>query len=164
MDREKEKSAIEVGRVADKTESREIINEVLVHLFNEIMKLEERAIITEEFSDISNNDMHVIEAVGLKGNNMTTIANKLNITVGSLTTAMNALVKKHYVERNRSSKDRRIVNITLTEKGLAAYYHHARFHEQMTDAMMQKLSEEQVQVLAGALDDLSDFFRSYAEK
>lgn len=144
--------------------ARETINEVLVHLFNEIMKLEERAIITEEFSDITNNDMHVLEAVGIKGNNMTTIANKLNITVGSLTTAMNALVKKHYVERNRSEKDRRIVNITLTQKGLAAYRHHASFHEEMTDAVMRKLSDEQVKVLAGTLNDLSEFFHSYGNK
>ncbi|MDO4491274.1 MAG: MarR family transcriptional regulator [Lachnospiraceae bacterium] len=141
--------------------ARNQINSVLVHLFNEIMKLEERAIITEEFSDISNNDMHVIEAVGIKGNNMTTIANKLNITVGSLTTAMNALVKKHYVERNRSEKDRRIVNITLTEKGLKAYHHHARFHDQLTDAVVEKLDEEQVKLLAATLGDLSDFFRRY---
>ena len=30
-------------------ENREVINDVLVHLFNEIMELEEQAIITEEF-------------------------------------------------------------------------------------------------------------------
>lgn len=150
--------------VTDFTNARETINDVLVHLFNEIMKLEEQAIITEEFSDITNNDMHVLEAVGVKGNNMTTIANKLNITVGSLTTAMNALVKKHYVERNRSEKDRRIVNITLTQKGLAAYRHHAAFHDEMTTAVMKKLSPEQMQVLAGALDNLSEFFRSYGKQ
>ncbi len=147
--------------MTEKINARETINDVLVHLFNEIMKLEERAIITEEFSDITNNDMHALEAVGLQGNNMTSIANKLNITVGSLTIAMNALVKKHYVDRNRSERDRRIVNITLTQKGLAAYRHHARFHEAMTDAVMKKLNEEQVEILAGALDDLSEFFRSY---
>ena len=71
------------------------INDVLVYLFNEIWELEEQAIITEEFRDITNNDMHVLEAVGLSGNNMSAIAKKLNITVGSLTTAMNSLVKKH---------------------------------------------------------------------
>lgn len=150
--------------MTDHINARETINEVLVHLFNEIMKLEERAIISEEFNDITNNDMHVLEAVGTKGNNMTTIANKLNITVGSLTTAMNALVKKHYVERNRSEKDRRIVNITLTQKGLAAYRHHAAFHDAMTDAVMKKLSDEQVKVLAGTLNDLSEFFYSYGKK
>ena len=53
----------------------EKINDVLVHLFQEIWELEEKAIITEEFKDITNNDMHIIEAVGLgEGNNMTTIA------------------------------------------------------------------------------------------
>ena len=41
------------------------INNVLVNLINEIWELEEKAIITEEFKDLSNNDMHVIEAVGL---------------------------------------------------------------------------------------------------
>ena len=53
------------------------INEILVHLFNEIWELESKAVITEEFKDITNNDMHIIEAVGLgEGNNMTAIAKK----------------------------------------------------------------------------------------
>ena len=79
------------------------INDILVHLFNEIWELEEKAIITEEYKDITNNDMHIIEAIGLgEGNNMSTIAKKLNITVGSLTTSMNTLVKKKYTERGRS--------------------------------------------------------------
>ena len=55
----------------------ETINDILVHLFNEIWELEEKAIITEEYKDISNNDMHIIEAIGLgKGNNMSAIAKK----------------------------------------------------------------------------------------
>ena len=71
------------------------INYVLVNLINEIWEVEGKAIITDEFKDITNNDMHVIEAIGLgEGNNMSTIAKKLNITVGSLTTAVNSLVKK----------------------------------------------------------------------
>ena len=62
-----------------------LCNDILVHLFNEIWELEEKAIITEEYKDISNNDMHIIEAIGLgNGNNMSAIAKKLNITVGSL--------------------------------------------------------------------------------
>ena len=76
------------------------INNVLVNLINEIWELEEKAIITEEFKDLTNNDMHVIEAVGTgDGKNMSSIARKLNITVGSLTTAMNSLVNKKYVEQ-----------------------------------------------------------------
>lgn len=37
------------------------INDTLVNLFNEIWELEKEAIITEEFKDITNNDMHIIE-------------------------------------------------------------------------------------------------------
>ncbi len=136
------------------------INDILVNLINEIWRLEEKAIITEEFRDISNNDMHVIEAIGLgDGNNMSTIAKKLNVTVGTLTTAMNHLVNKKYVERNRSEKDRRVVYVKLTDKGAAAYRHHENYHKQMTKAILDKLSEDEIPVLMKTLDGLSGFFR-----
>ena len=138
------------------------INDILVNLFNEILKKEEAAIITEEFKDISNNDMHVIEAVGLgEGNNMSAIAKKLNITVGSLTTAMNSLVNKKNVVRQRSELDRRVVNVKLTKKGERAYRHHQEFHRQMTEAVIKELSEEEIPVLLKMLDGLRDFFRNY---
>ena len=47
------------------------INDVLVELINNIWELEGNAVITDEFKDITNNDMHVIEAIGIgKGKNM----------------------------------------------------------------------------------------------
>ena len=86
------------------------INDILVNLFNEILKLEEEAIITDEFKDITNNDMHIIEAIGLTGENtMSVVARKMGITAGSLTTAVNGLVNKKYVTRLRSEQDRRVV-------------------------------------------------------
>lgn len=140
----------------------EAINDILVHLFNEIWELEEKAVITEEFRDISNNDMHIIEAIGLgDGNNMSTIAKKLNITVGSLTTSMNSLVNKKYAVRIRSEKDRRVVYISLTPKGEKAFLHHQRFHEKMTEAVVAELSEEEIGVLSRSLENLGTFFRSY---
>ena len=142
----------------------EAINDILVHLFNEIWELEEKAIITKEFRDITNNDMHVIEAIGMgDGNNMSTIARKLNITVGSLTTAVNSLVNKKYVVRERSEKDRRVVYVRLTEKGEKAYRHHEDFHSQMTQAVVDRLEENEIPVLLKTLDGLSDFFRKYRD-
>ena len=40
-------------------EAYKTLDTVLVKLFNDIMDIEEKAIITEEFKDISNNDMPV---------------------------------------------------------------------------------------------------------
>lgn len=140
----------------------ETINDVLVHLFNEIWKLEEKAIIIEEYQDITNNDMHIIEAIGLEEKNtMSGIARKLNITAGTLTTSINNLVKKKYVTRERSDADRRVVHIILTEKGKKAYHHHAEFHEKMIHAVIQSLREEEIPVLLKTLQDLSEFFRNY---
>ncbi|WP_149301933.1 MarR family winged helix-turn-helix transcriptional regulator [[Clostridium] hylemonae] len=134
------------------------INHILVNLINEIWELEEKAIITEEFKDLTNNDMHVIEAVGLgEGNNMSAIARKLGITVGSLTTAMNSLVNKKYVERRRSEEDRRVVYVKLTNKGVGAYRHHEDYHRQMTQAILDKLGEDEIPVLVKTLDALDEF-------
>ena len=138
------------------------INDVLVNLFYEIIGVEKRALITGEFTDISVNDMHIIEAIGLgAGNNMSTIAKKLDITVGSLTTSMNGLVQKQYADRVRSEIDRRIVNIQLTEKGERAYRHHAAFHMEMTEAALATLSDEEKRILTNSLHRLAVFFRSY---
>lgn len=142
----------------------EQINNIWVSLFNEVMELEERAIITEDFKDITNNDMHIIEAVGLgEGNNMSTIAQKISVTPGSLSIAMNSLVHKHYVERRRSETDRRVVNITLTEKGKRAFNHHKEFHDQMTRAALASLSEDEIRALVKSLGNLTKFFREYGQ-
>ena len=141
------------------------INNVLVSLINEIWELEEKAIITDEFRDLTNNDMHVIEAIGTgDGGNMSSIARKLNITVGSLTTAMNGLVNKKYVERRRSEEDRRVVFVKLTPKGIRAFRHHEDYHRQMTQAVMDKLDEKEMPVLLKTLDALSEFFTGYSRQ
>ena len=141
-----------------------LINNTLVNLINEIWELEEKAIITEEFKDLTNTDMHVIEAIGLgDGRNMSSIAKKLKITVGSLTTAMNSLVNKKYVERHRSEADRRVVYVKLTEKGVRAYHHHEDYHRQMTQAILDKLDEKELPVLVKTLDVLTEFFTGYSK-
>ena len=140
------------------------INEVLVRLFNEIMDIEEKAIITEEFKDISNNDMHIIEAIGKEeSKNMSTVAKELSVTVGTLTTAINNLVKKGYVNRIRSEADRRVVLLSLSEKGCRAYDHHESFHMEMVKATLRDLTPEEREVLVRALRNLSRFFREYGK-
>ena len=38
----------------------ESLNSILVTLFNDIMNIEEKSLITDEFSDITVTDMHII--------------------------------------------------------------------------------------------------------
>lgn len=137
-----------------------ILNEVLVRLFRDVMDIEEKAIITQEFRDITNNDMHVIEAIGIDApKNMTSIAKELSVTVGTLTIAMNSLVKKGYVVRERGQEDRRVVYISLSERGKKAFEHHAMFHKKMIEEIMNDLSEDEGKVLIQALSKLDRWFR-----
>lgn len=137
-------------------------NGVLVNLFNDVIAIEQKALITEEFRDISVNDMHIIEAVGKgKAKNMTSVAKSLKITVGTLTIAINNLVKKGYVKRERSEEDRRVVLISLTETGLKAFHHHEDFHKDLMEAILRNLSNEEQRAFIKALENLKRYFRNY---
>ena len=145
-------------------ESFEALNEVMVSLFREINEVEERSIITQEFGDITNNDMHVIDAIGIgEPKNMSAIARGLSVPMGTLTIAMNSLVKKGYVIRQRGKADRRVVYISLSEKGTKAYHRHKDFHEQMVKSAVKELTEEELKALIKALRSLRSWMKSFEE-
>ena len=142
----------------------DVFHDILVNLFQEIMDIEEKALITAEFKNISVNDMHIIEAIGTgEPKNMSTVAKLMSVTVGTLTIAINNLVKKGYVSRVRSEEDRRVVLIFLTEKGKRAYQHHREFHDGMVKALVEGLDEGQQKILVKSLLNLRTFFNSYKE-
>ncbi|MCC8150322.1 MAG: MarR family transcriptional regulator [Lachnospiraceae bacterium] len=139
--------------------------DTLIQLFHEILHMEEKTIITDRFRDISNNDMHIIEAIGIsEPRSMSAVARDLSVTVGTLTIAINNLVKKSYVKRVRSEKDRRVVLVSLSDKGRQAYRHHQQFQNEMVEATLHGLDEEQTQTLIQAMENLRDFFYEYGKK
>ena len=142
-----------------------MLNELLVKLFRRINAIEGHAICTGEYRDITANDMHVIEAIGTEGaKNMTNVARTLDVTTGTLTISVNNLVKKGYVDRARSGEDRRVVLISLSEKGRKAYLHHRKVHDRMIAAVVEELTEEEQQVLEKALRKLNQFFMVTASR
>lgn len=136
-----------------------LVNELLVELFNDILIIEKAAISSGPFDDISITEMHTIEAIGPEAQSMTDVADKLGITVGTLTTAINRLVIKGYVERNRSEQDRRVVEIGLTKQGRLAFKIHEAFHREMVKNMIEGLSLEGNEVLIQSLSNLNNFFK-----
>ena len=137
----------------------ETLNELLVKLFKDILEIEAKSLITEEFKDITYNDMHIIEAVGIdEPRNMKTVAKLMSVTTGTLTKAMDALCEKGYVVRERSTKDKRVIKLRLTDKGKSAYYHHEQFHRQMIKNIASEMSEQETEVLIYALAKMVDYF------
>lgn len=145
------------------------MNDFLVNIFNDLMDIEEKCLITGEFMNISGNDMHIIEAIGTdEPKRMSEVANKMNVTTGTLTKAIEALEQKEYVVRSRNDKDKRVVRVSLTEAGVRAFEHHARFHANMIHDVKETLTEEETEILTVTLGKLVKFFHgkyeSYIEK
>ncbi|MFS7259993.1 MarR family winged helix-turn-helix transcriptional regulator [Carnobacterium divergens] len=139
-------------------DSFELINDYLVEVFNEILIIEETALQNSSFQDVSIKEMHTVEAIGMYRKRTTSeVARKLSITVGTLTVAVNNLVKKGYVERIRSENDRRVVKLGLTKRGRLLYRLHDKFHKEMVKETVEGMNQEEIEILIKGLGNLHGF-------
>ena len=141
------------------------LNEVFVKVFKNITGIEERVIRTEEYYNATANDMHVIETTGMgQPRKMTSVAKALSVTTGTLTISVNSLVKKGFVVRSRSEEDRRVVLVSLTEKGKQVYMKHQKFHEELVKSIVDRLDEREKILLEKVLSNLNGYFREMQQK
>lgn len=140
----------------------ETVNDYLVSVFNDILTIEESELKKSQFNDLSITEMHTIEAIGMyKKKTSSEVAKELSITVGTLTVAINNLVKKGYVERLRSEDDRRVVKLGLTKKGKLLFRVHQHFHREMVKNILKGMEQEEEQALLRAQKNLHDFLQEY---
>ncbi|MDD5182750.1 MAG: MarR family transcriptional regulator [Bacilli bacterium] len=143
-------------------DTKKLLNEVLVKLFNKILFNEEKSLLKLMNNDISIHDIHILEAISLgeKKDDVSanTIAKSLNITAGTLTTAIKKLEKKGYVIRRQDDIDKRKVNLILTKKGENVNTKHENFHKQMVDEIMKDLSVNDEMVLLIMLEKILKYF------
>ena len=110
------------------------------NLFGLVHRLEDEAVKASEFSDLSRAEISAIMAIGTgRPKTMTHVANILEISVSTLTTTINKLVKKGYVERLRDDKDRRIVKIGLSDRGVAAARERDSFLEELLQGAVSQI-------------------------
>lgn len=134
------------------------INSYLVDIFNKVMIIEENTLKNGQFSDATLKEMHTVDIIGTnKEMTPSEIANSLLLTLGTVTTSLNKLEDKGYVNRERSTTDRRVVHVSLTEKGYELYHQHQQFHKDMVMTIIDGMSSSQVQALGEGLVKLHRF-------
>lgn len=139
--------------------AKQVINELLVEVFNHILSIEGETLRNKGVT-LSMNEVHVLEAISkTEEPTMTNIANRLRVTVGTLTTAMNRLVAKGYASRIREKEDKRKVIVSLTKKGQEVLDIHNQFHEEMLDATFADMKLDEDEVLLQSLENLSEYFK-----
>lgn len=125
---------------------------ILVKLFNDILDYQDSALSATEFKDLTQNDIHVINVIGRDTQkNMSMIARELAITIGTLTISMNSLVRKGYVIKERSEKDKRVVLVSLSQKGEQAFLKYQEYYDDMVNSMLENLDDAEMDILMSAL-------------
>jgi DNA-binding MarR family transcriptional regulator len=137
-----------------------ILNDLLVTIFNTILKIEDAHLRDPHEDNLSMTEVHTLEAIGLnRKKTMTEIANELMISVGTLTICIARLVEKGYVIRLKSLEDKRIVRISLSEKGEKILVKHEDFHNKMVEQVVKGLDEDETKALIKSMENLKRFFK-----
>ena len=106
-------------------------------------------------SGLSPAQMHTIEVIGQHEHlMMKELADRLGITTGTLTVAVDRLEKLEMVKRIPHDQDRRVWLIVLTENGTKMYEQHNRFHEEFTREISQDLSAREIQIFTSLMESI----------
>lgn len=140
----------------------EQLNEVIVDTYRSILRVEENTLKRSDQTDLSISEIHMLEAVGKGKDRRRTIselAEVLNITLPSVTVAINKLMKKGYVEKVRGEEDGRIVYVSLTRQGRRIDSAHRYFHESMVRSIIRDMTESEMQALYKGVMKLDAFLK-----
>ena len=136
----------------------QLVNDYLTSIFNNVLVIEESSLRGSQFKDVSIKEMHTIDVIGTMPNaTPSDISKELLVTLGTVTTSLNNLERKGYIERRRSSIDRRVVHLSLTKKGRLLYRLHKRFHNRMVMQVVEGMSPEEKNAMQKVLQNLYNF-------
>jgi len=140
--------------------AKKVINTLLVDVFNHILRIEEETLKNHNVK-LSMTEVHVLEAIrNTEVPTMGEVAKRLRVTLGTLTTSVNILVRKKMVYRYSDDIDRRKVYLKLTEEALKVLKVHDDFHDEMISSVFNDLNIEDDEVLMKSLENITTYFKS----
>lgn len=144
---------------------RKMVDDMLSKTFNSIQYVERASLSNRLTEGLSISELRTINAVGLyECNPMKVIAERLNVTLATVTVAIDKLVRKGFMRRIRSEVDRRQVLVKLTTKGRKAYRANDAFHRNMVDTALADLSPEEERAFLLGLEKIKEFFDNEYER
>lgn len=142
----------------------EIINDYFLHSALHLLTLEEQCLRKRCAKDLSVRELHVLEAVSAltneEKNTMAEIARYLHLSPASLTTAVNVLVKKKYLEREYSPNDRRVIFVRLTDEGERANREYLDFQRELVYYITKDIDEQTADTMIEAMFKLSEYLEN----
>lgn len=143
----------------------ERVNDVLEEYYKLFYKTEDMAL-KRGIKCLTHTELHIIESIGNDSLIMNELSEKLGITMGTATVAISKLSDKGFVERNRSTTDRRKVFVTLTKKGIDALSYHNNYHRMIMSSITENIPDKDLdhfvktfEIILDALRNKTDYFK-----
>lgn len=142
-----------------KQENKIILNELLVDVFNQILSIEQEEL-KKMGVTLSITEVHVLEVISkVDEATMGNVAKKLRVTLGTLTTSIDRLVKKGFVQRQVDQNDRRKVLIELLNPSKEVLDKHTMFHEDLLKNLSLETTINEDELLIKSLKNLNEYFK-----
>lgn len=147
--------------VSEMPETEEILEMVfdLVRVFSKSMPFAPGAV------EMNTLEFYVFMFVALKGPNpMSEIARKLSVSKSNITAVVDKLESKGYLKRLRSSTDRRVVHVTLTEGGEELYGGILENFENIVQKALSRIPPEDLRIISEGFERMVKVFLREGEK
>lgn len=129
------------------------LSETIVEFYEKLSSWEHA---TARDTGLSPQQNHTIEIVGSDGPiRMRPLAEKLGVTMGTLTVMVDRLEKAGYVCREKDPEDGRGVNVVLTGKGDVTHKEHHAYHLQLAENILSHLNQEEASVFLTTLSKIN---------
>jgi DNA-binding MarR family transcriptional regulator len=90
---------------------------------------------------------------------MSKLSAKLGVTPGTMTKVVGGLVRKHYLEKRRSTSDDRVVNVSLTGEGRRAVVRIKQYRRQFFARLCDRLTPSACKKLIDSHRLIDDTYR-----
>ncbi len=88
-------------------------------------------------------ELHFILFLGWKeSSTMSEIAEYLGLAMSTATGVADRLVQKGFIQRKRSTEDRRLVEVELTDKGQEIHNWHLKQHDRVSQRLLEQLDKK----------------------
>lgn len=137
------------------------ISEIMYKIYEYMYRFEKKE---ERLFGVSWNELYLLTII-YKGDNITVsqCSEKLEIPMFSTSRMITKLEKNGLIQRINNEKDKRIVNINISQMGLELIYKVDQFNLSMFENAFEKISSKDLNEMSRSIDDLEVVFQNNFE-
>jgi len=134
----------------------QLLNHAIIEFYDKLSSWE-HAVVKDKKLTLA--QTHTIEVIGAHGAmRMKELADKLGITMGTLTVQVEKLVKAEIIVRRPHDSDRRSILVDLTEEGQLLYKEHDQLHLNLSKEITANINDAELKILLSCLQKMNQKF------